>query len=325
MTPAATIAAMPAEGHGVGPAAPGAELAPRYEAIALLRRGGDLDVYDAWSHERSTRVVVKALRPDRLDRQRARRRLLAEGRLLERLTHPHIVRAYDTFTEPVPAVVLETLSGQTLSRLIEDGPLEPESIGHLGLQLASAVRYLHRNGILHLDLKPSNVIAEAGRAKLIDLSVARPPGPAPDGVGTWCYLSPEQARGGELGPAADMWGIGAVLYECVAGEAPFDDPEVDLGMAGSTGATGSSSPHPDRYPQLERRATPLQAGTGGIPEELAELIARCLESEPAARPTVEELSARLEPIAGIPPAEQRWSSAPGGTPTHNLRLKRPLL
>jgi eukaryotic-like serine/threonine-protein kinase len=306
MSPAATITAMPAEEHGVGPVAPGAELAPGYEAIALLRRGADLDVYDAWSHERSARVVVKALRPDRLDRDRARRRLLAEGRLLERLTHPHIVRAYDTLTEPVPAVVLETLSGLTLSRLIEDGPLEPESLGHLGLQLASAVRYLHRNGVLHLDLKPSNVIAEAGLAKLIDLSVARPPGPAPDGVGTWCYLSPEQARGGELGPAADVWGIGAVLYECVAGEAPFDDPDVDLDLASETGATGSSSPHPDRYPQLERRATPLQAGPGGIPEGLAELIARCLEPEPAARPTVEELSARLEPIAGILPAERRW-------------------
>jgi eukaryotic-like serine/threonine-protein kinase len=307
MSPAATITAMPAEKHGVGPVAPGAELAPGYEAIALLRRGADLDVYDAWSHERSARVVVKALRPDRLDRPRARRRLLAEGRLLERLTHPHIVRAYDTLTEPVPAVVLETLSGLTLSRLIEDGPLEPESLGHLGLQLASAVRYLHRNRVLHLDLKPSNVIAEAGLAKLIDLSVARPPGPAPDGVGTWCYLSPEQARGGELGPAADVWGIGAVLYECVAGKAPFDDPDVDLDLASETGASGSSSPHPDRYPQLERRATPLHAGPAGIPEELAELIARCLEPEPATRPTVEELYALLEPIAGIPSAERRWA------------------
>jgi eukaryotic-like serine/threonine-protein kinase len=310
MTPAGTIAAMPAEDHGIGSVAPGAELAPGYEAIALLRRGGELDVYDAWSHERGARVVVKALRPDRLDRHRARERLLAEGHLLERLTHPHIVRAYETLTEPIPAVVLETLSGRTLSRLIEDDPLGPESISHLGLQLASAVRYLHHNGILHLDLKPSNVIAEAGRAKLIDLSVARPPGPTPDGVGTWCYLSPEQARGGELGPAADVWGIGAVLYECVAGEAPFDDPDVDLGMADGTDASGSSSPHPDRYPQLERRARPVDTSSAEIPPALSELITRCLEPEPAARPNMKDLSAALEPIAGIPPLERRWGCEP---------------
>jgi eukaryotic-like serine/threonine-protein kinase len=307
MTPTATITAMPAEDHGVGPAAPGAELAPGYEAIALLRRGGDLDVYDAWSHERGARVVVKALRGDRLDRRRVRQRLLAEGHLLERLTHPHIVRAYETLTEPIPAVVLETLGGQTLSALIEDGPLESESIGHLGLQLASAVRYLHRTGILHLDLKPSNVIAEAGRAKLIDLSVARPPGPAPDGVGTWCYLSPEQARGGELGSAADVWGIGAVLYETVTGDAPFDDPDVELDIAD---ATGSSSPHPDRYPQLERRARPVDTGSVEIPPALSELIIRCLEPEPAARPSIKDLSAALEPIAGIPPLERRWAREP---------------
>jgi serine/threonine protein kinase len=287
--------------------APGARISPGYEVIALLRRGANLDVYDAWSLERDTRVVVKALRPDRLGNGRARRRLVREGRLLERLAHPHIVRAYETLTDPFPAVVLETLPGLTLSRLIEDEPqsLGPESIAHLGLQLASAVRYLHRNGILHLDLKPSNVIAEAGRAKLIDLSVARRPGRAPAGVGTWCYLSPEQARGEELGSAADVWGIGAVLYETVAGEPPFDDPDVELGDS-RTGSESTGAPEPDRYPQLERRAAPLPAGPRGIPDELARLTDRCLEPEPALRPTLEQLSRSLESLARIPPDERRW-------------------
>jgi serine/threonine protein kinase len=316
MIPAGTLAAMALE-RGDEPVAPGTQLAPGYEALDLLRRGGDLDVYDAWSHERAARVVIKALRPDRLDRPGARERLLAEGRLLERLGHPHIVRAYDTLTDPVPAVVLETLSGGTLSRLIEDecDVRTRESIAHLGLQLASAVRYLHRNGVLHLDLKPSNVIAEGGRAKLIDLSVARAPGQAPAGVGTWCYLSPEQARGGDLGPAADVWGIGAVLFETVTGDAPFDDPNVDLGMAEDTGATESGTPHPDRYPQLERRANLIHDGPHDVPRELARLIDRCLEPEPAGRPGLDELSARLELLAEIPAREQRWANAPGRSRT----------
>jgi eukaryotic-like serine/threonine-protein kinase len=289
--------------------APGAEIAPAYEAIALLRRGADLDVYDAWSHERGTRVVIKALRPDRLGKRRARDRLIREGRLLERLTHAHIVRAYETLTDPLPAVVMETLSGHTLSRLIEDEPesLGPESIAQLGLQLGSAVRYLHAHQVFHLDLKPSNVIAEAGRAKLIDLSVARAPGPAPAGVGTWSYLSPEQARGDGLGPAADVWGIGAVLYETVTAEAPFDDPDIDLGMAESTGESGSSSPHPDRYPQLERPARPIDPGAAGIPPALGELIARCLEREPSARPSLGRVLGELEPLARIPASERRWA------------------
>jgi eukaryotic-like serine/threonine-protein kinase len=200
--------------------------APGYQTIELLRRGRDLDVYDAWSEERACRCVVKTVRPDRLGHDGPARRLLAEGRLLCRLTHPHIVRAYEVIEEPVPMVVMETLSGETLSHMVEvrDVRLSPAEVAHLGLHLASAVRYLHRHGWLHLDLKPSNVIAECGRAKLIDLSVARPPGPAHPGIGTFYYMAPEQARGGELGAAADVWGLGAVLFEAATGEPPSTTP-----------------------------------------------------------------------------------------------------
>ncbi|MGH2988045.1 MAG: serine/threonine-protein kinase [Solirubrobacterales bacterium] len=290
------------------PITAGELVAPGYEVIEHLRRGNDLDVYDVWSVERRSRCVVKALRGDRLDRERSRQMLIDEGVLLSRLSHPHIVRAYETLTEPRPLIVLETLGGETLSHLIDrDGPGETEAIAHLGLHLGSAIHYLHHNGVLHLDLKPSNVIAEAGRAKLIDLSLARPPGEAHAGIGTWHYLSPEQARGGELTAAADVWGLGAVLFETATGEAPFDDdPD-----AWTDPETDSSDTYSDatleRYPQLERRARRPEA-VRPLSSQLADSIAACLEPEPADRPALEELMVGFEHLAGLPPAERRWSA-----------------
>jgi eukaryotic-like serine/threonine-protein kinase len=291
----------------------GREVAPGYRVIEHLRRGRNLDVYDVWSEERACRCVVKSLRPDRLGREGPTRWLLEEGRLLCGLTHPHIVRGYEVHEEPLPLIVMETLTGETLGHMIEvrDAELSAAEVAQLGLHLASAVRYLHAHGWLHLDLKPSNVIAECGRAKLIDLSVARPPGPAHGGIGTLYYMAPEQVRGGELGAAADVWGIGAVLFEAATGEPAFDDPDAD-----ALDATGSEEPsegptdsrdlatgerfYESDYPQLTtiaRRADELRP----MPHELADLIAACLEPEPAQRPGVAELLAALEPLAGLDP------------------------
>ena len=280
------------------PLAAGVELAPGYLTIELLRRGRDLDVYDVWSEERASRCVIKAVRPDRLDREGPARRLLAEGRLLRRLTHPHIVRAYEVIEEPVPMVVMETLAGETLGHMIEvrEVELSAAELAQLGLHLCSAIRYLHRHGMLHLDLKPSNVIAECGRAKLIDLSVARPPGPAHAGIGTHYYLAPEQARGGELGPASDVWGIGAVLFEAATGEPAFDDPD-GPGDDGDDDYDDSVSETLDEgdYPQLAapaRRIDELRP----LPAELVDLVAACLEPEPERRPGVDALMRALEPL-----------------------------
>jgi eukaryotic-like serine/threonine-protein kinase len=272
-------------------------IAPGYKTIELLRRGRDLDVYDVWSEERACRCVIKAVRPDRLDRDGPRERLLAEGRLLQRLTHPHIVRAYEVAEEPLPLVVMETLAGETLGHMIDrEAELSGPELAQLGLHLCSAIRYLHRHGMLHLDLKPSNVIAECGRAKLIDLSVARPPGPAHGGIGTHYYLSPEQARGGELGRAADVWGIGAVLFEAATGEPAFDDPD-GAGDEDRDDSDDSVSETLDEgdYPQLAapaRRIDELRQ----LPAELVDLVAACLEPDPERRPSVDELMRRMEPL-----------------------------
>jgi len=286
------------------PLAPGEAVAPGYEVIEHLRRGRNLDVYDVWSTERATRCVVKALRPDRLGREGPTGRLLEEGRLLCRLTHPHIVRAYEVIEEPVPLVVMETLAGETLGHMIDVRGVELSTaeLAQLGLHLASAIRYLHAHGWLHLDLKPSNVIAECGRAKLIDLSVARPPGLAHAGIGTFYYMAPEQVRGGELGPAADVWGIGTVLFEAATGEPAFDDPDADeLDYEESDEPYESDDlPTSERfdeseYPQLGSRARRIDEQRP-LPRELVDIVAACLDPEPTRRPGVDELMRALEPL-----------------------------
>jgi eukaryotic-like serine/threonine-protein kinase len=160
-------------------------------------------------------------------------------------------------------VIMETLDGETLAHLVDrhEHGLPADDVAWLGIHLASALRYVHRHGLLHLDVKPANVVADGGRAKLIDLSLARAPGRYRPGLGTSGYLSPEQARGEELGAAADVWGLGAVLREAATGE------EV-----------------------LDARAPSLR---GRVPDALADAIDACLAPEPADRPELDDLIERL--------------------------------
>jgi serine/threonine protein kinase len=184
-----------------------------YELLELLGSGHACYTYDAWSHERGCRVVVRVARD-----RRHRRDLVREGRLLQRLTHPNIVRAYEVHGD---RVVLETLSGATLAAL---PPLSHDDAVEMGRQLCSAIGYLHRKGWLHLDLKPDNLIADGGRLKVIDFSIAQRPGRVEPGTGTRRWMAPEQERGGLVGTAADVWGIAAVLRAVGLDYAVAEDP-----------------------------------------------------------------------------------------------------
>jgi serine/threonine protein kinase len=262
------------------PLEPGMELAPGYEVRFHVARSRVLDVYDVWSHERDAHCVAKALRPDRLHQTKPRRRLYREGRILLAMTHPHIVRAYEMLAGPSPVLVLEPLTGGSLDHVLrEAGPLAPGVVAELGVQLCSAMHYVHGRGLVHSDLKPGNVIGDRGFAKVLDFSLARAPGRGHAGRGTASYLPPEQARGSLVTGAADVWGIGAVLYAALTGHAPF--PAVEDGP---------------RYPQLTRRADAVGEHRT-LPERFAELeaiVAACLEPEARARPAVGELADRLD-------------------------------
>lgn len=253
----------------------GREIVPGTRILEHLHRSNGLDVYDAWNAPRSCRVIVKTLRPDRLSRAGARPKLLREGRMLVRLTHPHIVRAYEVHDGPRPAVVMETLTGETVDHLIATArhPLAARELANLGAHLASALTHLHNEGILHLDLKPSNVVAEQGRAKVIDLSHARRPGRMPAGNGTWCYMAPEQVHGGEIDAAADVWGLGIVVYAAALRTNPLADLADELDVDD---------------PQLHVRLPLLRELRPRLPRRLTALVDACLEPDPGDRPELPE-------------------------------------
>ena len=268
-------------------------LAPGYPVVEHLRRGRRLDVYDLWSDERGCRCVGKTLRPERADDKLAAASLRTEGLLLATLAHPHLVRGYETVltqSRPRPAIVIETLPGRTLSYLIEQqGRLRPADAAMVGVQLCSVLAYLHRNGWVHLDVKPANIVELGGRVVLLDLSVGRRIGERDTG-GTFDYLSPEQARGDAVTEAADVWGLGVTLYEALSGFAPWAD-------------FPSNERHTDgarRYPQLEGRADALRTRRR-LPAQLTRTVDACLDPDPSSRPTVAEVSSRLVTLSGTDP------------------------
>ncbi len=264
------------------PLAPGTEIVPGHRVVGLLTHGRRIDTYDAYSEERDVRCVVKILRVDRRHEPRVREAVLLEGRLLTELKHPHLVRGYEVYSEPAPAIVLETLTGATLAALIDDGPLSVPDTALLGLQLGSVLGYLHRKGWLHLDVKPANVVVEQGRATLIDLSLVGAPGSGPPGAGTRGYLAPEQALGENLSAATDVWGLGVTLVEALTGEMPHGDE-----------ATWDSR---RRLRLLHRRVPKPLRPFDGLPASYDELLRGCLERDPADRPTLEDVKRVLTPL-----------------------------
>lgn len=282
---------------------------PGLQILDLLHQGRQVSVYDAWSVERGCRCIVKTKRPDRSLDARSRRDLLAEGRLLSQLSHPHIVRHYDVIRGAAPAVVLETLSGHTLSSLLHDHDRLPvHDVLHLGLHLCSAVGYLHGRGWLHLDLKPSNVVADSGRAKLIDLSLARHPGRYRPGIGTEGYLSPEQALGEQVGPASDVWGLGSLLFEALTGDPAVPDPGTDTSSTGTDDTSGSRS-HSRRDGPITVVQPAVLRTRRRVPAEVRQLVDAALKLDPRKRPTVAEVACVLAGTLGVSPVPHQ---APGG-------------
>lgn len=282
----------------------GAVVTPGYRVLSLLSRGVEFETYDAWSEERFARCVVKTIRADRTSPSN-RARLRREGMLLTTADHPHLVRGYQTGSRPRPFVVLETLSGATLGHLLtmRRRLLAAADVALLGSQLCAVLQFLHARGYLHLDVKPDNVIIEGGRAKLLDLSLAQPPGRVPPGLGTSAYMSPEQARGGRIASATDVWGVGITLYEAATRTNPFADPSAgapdrDRRSSGSRPPTGrcATCGGPRDYLQLGERAPQIQRRRQ-LPRELADAINAALDPTATNRPTLSELDVVLNRVA----------------------------
>jgi serine/threonine protein kinase len=277
--------------------AEGDEIGPGQQAIRLLGGGHRYEAWLAWDERLRTLVVAKLLRPDQASDPGARRVLAAEASMLERLAHPFLVRSFgaDAAAER-PRLLLEFVEGPRLSTLIRRFGLILEQAVPLALNLCSVLHYLAEERVVHLDVKPRNIIM-AGSPRLIDLSVARRieeldslRGP----VGTDAYMAPEQCdpdRCAEIGPPCDVWGLGVTVHEAFTGELPYPRPSEEL-------------PHP----QLICRPRPA----GGVPPALTGLLMSCLEPDPRDRPTAAELGDALEPFVDALPPPRIGRFRPGG-------------
>ncbi|PWI17523.1 serine/threonine protein kinase [Streptomyces sp. Act143] len=209
-------------------------LAGRYRLGAVLGRGGMGTVWRAEDETLGRIVAVKELRfPSNIDEEEKRRlitRTLREAKAIARIRNNSAVTVFDVVDEDDrPWIVMELVEGKSLAEVIrEDGLLEPRRAAEVGLAVLDVLRSAHREGILHRDVKPSNVlISEDGRVVLTDFGIAQvegDPSITSTGmlVGAPSYISPERARGHKPGPAADLWSLGGLLYASVEGVPPYD-------------------------------------------------------------------------------------------------------
>ncbi|WP_406075005.1 protein kinase domain-containing protein [Streptomyces virginiae] len=209
-------------------------LAGRYRLSAVLGKGGMGTVWRAQDETLGRTVAVKELRfstgVDEDEKRRLITRTLREAKAIARIRSGGAVTVYDVVDEDGrPWIVMELIEGPSLAEFIrENGPLTPHRAAEVGLAVLDVLRAAHGQGILHRDVKPSNVlIASNGRVVLTDFGIAQvegDPSVTSTGmlVGAPSYISPERARGHKPGPPADMWSLGGLLYACVEGVPPYD-------------------------------------------------------------------------------------------------------
>jgi pimeloyl-ACP methyl ester carboxylesterase/predicted Ser/Thr protein kinase len=262
-----------------------------YEVVALLGRGGMGEVFRARDRRLGRDVAIKCLQAPG---EMAVPRLVREARFTAGLNHPSICTVFDVVENRDRAfIVMELVEGRTLAEIVRaSGRLAPREAAACGLQVAEALEHAHGRGVLHCDLKSGNVmVGESGRAKVLDFGLAtRLREGSGDATtieatqalamaGTLPYLSPEALRAEPLDERSDIWALGVVLHELLAGELPF---------GGATAFAMSSA-------ILERPPRRLPAD---VPAGFRRLVARCLQKEPALRyQNAGEVRVALEPLA----------------------------
>ena len=298
--------------------APGALIAGRYRLVKQIAAGGMGLVWEARDELLQRRVAMKQLLPQpgvSMEEVRtARDRVIREARITARLHHPHAVTLYDVVEQSGrPCLIMEFVPSRSLNAVLKSqGTLQPAVVARIGAELASALAAAHHVGIVHRDVKPSNVlITDTGSAKLTDFGISHAVGDVSltsTGMvtGTPAYLAPEVARGADSGFPADVFSLGATLYAALEGTPPFG---TDLNPMAILHRVASGQLIPPRRSGL-----------------LTPLLLRMLSREPADRPTMTEVARSLtilqnEPVRSpeappsmttpLPPATVRdWPANP---------------
>ena len=306
-------------------------LGGRYRLGEMIGRGGMASVYTAKDTNLGRDVALKLFAPQSADPDELRRQE-AEIELLATLNHPSLVTLFDAGTdtripeEPRPFLTMELVDGQDLRARIRHSPLPLAEIAVIGAGVSDALAYVHSLGIIHRDIKPANILlvpvrpGEPLRPKLTDFGIAR----IVDGtrltatgtmVGTAAYLSPEQSRGADLGPASDIYSLGLVLLECIKGEVEYPGSAVESAVARLHRAPGIPDSVPAEWADLIRSMTALDPWTGR-PPRTSKLRCGTRWSPPSPFPDPSPKSApgccpprRPGPL-GYPPPDRRAAPAP---------------
>ena len=280
----------------------GTTLCDRYRLDRLIGSGGMAQVWEATDLVLGRQVAVKVLHPHLAADAALVARFRQEAVAAARLSHPGIVGVYDTCSDGLhEAIVMELLDAATLRQHLDEyGPLDAETTVRIALRLLDALEAAHRAGLVHRDVKPSNILlCRDGRVKVADFGIAK----ADDQtdltqqgtlVGTASYLAPEQLLGGEVDARTDLYSLGIVLYECLTGRVPFH---------GETGAAVALARlHTDPVDPRRVRAD--------VPTRLSVPIMRVLSRDPDRRyDSAADLRAALLDT-GVPPAVSAVSAAP---------------
>jgi hypothetical protein len=268
-------------------------LADRYRLETQIAAGGVGEVWRATDTVLARPVAVKVLRTEYAGHPETLERFRAEARHAGSLSHPAIARVYDYF-EPVPPdppfLVMELVNGPSLAAVLADGPLDPGQTMDVVAQVAAGLQAAHAAGLVHRDIKPANLLlGPGGQVKITDFGIANVAGSAPVTrtgavIGTPNYLAPERVAGASATPAADLYSLGVVAYECLTGGPPFSGSPVEVAFA-----------HRDRQ---------LPAFPVTVPAEVARLVADLTAKDPAARPaSADEVAARASQLRDHPAGE----------------------
>jgi eukaryotic-like serine/threonine-protein kinase len=261
----------------------------RYELHRRLGRGGMAEVFLARDQLLDRPVAVKVLFPEFATDPSFVERFRREATAAANLNHPNIVGVYDWGeADSTYFIVMEYVDGRTLAEILRtEGPLHPDRVADVGADVAAALGFAHRNGVVHRDVKPGNVIVTStGLVKVADFGIARAITASSEDdltqvgqvMGTAAYFSPEQARGENVDPRSDIYSLGVVLYELATGQPPFS----------------GDSPVAIAYKHVHESPVPPRHHDVDLPQPLEAIILKTLAKNPANRyPSAEDLRADL--------------------------------